>query len=69
MTKVKNQPRKPKQSAAHSPSTPSRAQMHDKTMLADLKAGQHRPDPDSADGSGDMPMRASRKKEKRFGHN
>ena len=41
MTKVKNQPRKQKQSAAR---TPSRAQTHDKAMLADIKAGHQMPD-------------------------
>ncbi|SEK55037.1 hypothetical protein [Streptacidiphilus jiangxiensis] len=66
MTKVKNQPRKQKQSAAR---TPSRAQTHDKAMLAEMKAGQHRPEADSMDASGEMAMRSPRKKEKRFGHN
>lgn len=66
MTKVKNQPRKQKQSAAR---TPSRVQTHDKTMLADMKAGQQSPDMDQMADSGEMPMRHSRKKEKRFGHN
>ncbi|WP_042367303.1 hypothetical protein [Streptacidiphilus neutrinimicus] len=66
MTKVKNQPRKQKQSAAH---TPSRAQTHDKAMLADMKAGQQTAGMEPMDASGDMPMRHSRKKEKRFGHN
>jgi hypothetical protein len=66
MAKVKNQPRKQKQSAAR---TPSRAQTHDKALLADMKAGQQMPDVDQLDASGDMPMRHPRKKEKRFGHN
>ena len=66
MTKVKNQPRKQKQTAAR---TPSRVETHDKQMLADMKAGQQMPGSDPMADSGDMPMRHPRKKEKRFGHN
>ena len=70
MTKVKNQPRKQKQSASSAGSrTPSRAQTHDKAMLADMKAGHHMPEMEPMSASVEMPTRSSRKKEKRFGHN
>jgi hypothetical protein len=75
MSKVKNQPRKPKSSqAAGHP-----AQQHDKAAMSDAKAsmpsgGQDMP----AMSMPDAPMRGSQsthamrtahKKEKRFGHN
>ncbi|MEY9874182.1 hypothetical protein ABH931_003676 [Streptacidiphilus sp. MAP12-33] len=66
MTKVKNQPRKQKQSADR---TPTRAQAHDKAMLAEMKAGQHTPGMEPMAASGETAMRAPRKKEKRYGHN